>query len=191
MFLSHVRIIVFSTTREKLDFPGLKSYFSDISITNQRERGWFRYIFKLGSSPRTGQKKMKTLKITLRLGVNSLFLFYSAKVKYQEWIWIYRKAHSKQNITFWWRITENFRLNNSRSFSIFTSNFSFSEISYKNTENQSTAIVKVNVSFKPLRVQLLNESTIANHDWLIRRHPTDQKINTLTEGKNTATVPNG
>lgn len=26
---------------------------------------------------------MKTWKITLRLGVNSLFLFYSAKVKYQ------------------------------------------------------------------------------------------------------------
>ena len=96
MFLSHVRITVFSTTREKLDFPGLKSYFSDISITNQGERGWFRYIFKLGSGPRIGQKKMKTLKITLRLGVNSLFLFYSAKVKYQEWIeYIERLIQSK------------------------------------------------------------------------------------------------
>ena len=82
MFLSHVRIIVFSTTQEKYGFPGLKSYFSAISITNQRERGRFRYIFKLGSR-RIGQKKMKTWKITLRLGVNSLFLFYSAKVKYQ------------------------------------------------------------------------------------------------------------
>lgn len=147
MFLSHVRLIVFSITQEKYGFPGLKSYFSAISITKQRERGPFRYIFKLGSS-RIEQKKMKTWKITLRLQVNSLFLFYSATVRWQEWIWIYRKAHSKQNITFWWRITENFRLNNSRSFSIFTSNFSFSDISYKNTENQSTAIVKVNFSFK-------------------------------------------
>ena len=67
-------------------------------------------------------------------------------------------------ITFWWRITENFRLNNSRSFSIFTSNFSFSEISYKNTENQSIAIVKVNFSFKSLEVQLLKESTIGSSD---------------------------
>ena len=37
MFLSHVRLIVFSITQEKYGFPGLKSYFSAIKH-NQSER---------------------------------------------------------------------------------------------------------------------------------------------------------